>query len=76
MAEDVLVPIFVCGFLFVGLPWLFLHYVTQWKRQGGISVEDEGLLDDLHDLARRLDERMTTIERIIAADKAVDQTRG
>lgn len=66
--EDVLVPVFVCGFLFIGMPWLILHYVTQWKRAGGITREDENLLDELHDTARRLDERLHTIERIIAAD--------
>jgi phage shock protein B len=62
------VPIFVVGILFLGLPWLIFHYITQWKKTGSLSVEDENLLDDLHDLARRLDERMATIERIVAAD--------
>ena len=57
------------GILFLGLPALVFHYILQWKRHGSLSKEDEGLLDDLHDLARRLDERMTTIERIIAADR-------
>lgn len=60
--------VFVCGFLFVGLPWLIFHYITQWKRNGGLPIEDEKLLDELHDLARRLDDRMATIERIVAAD--------
>lgn len=68
MAGDILVPIFICGFLFIGLPWLIFHYVTQWKKNGGLSVEDENLLDELHDLARRLDDRLGTIERIVAAD--------
>ncbi|WP_116091929.1 envelope stress response membrane protein PspB [Sphingomonas crusticola] len=54
--------------LFVGLPWLIFHYVTQWKKNGTLSVEDENLLDELHALARRLDDRMNTIERIVAAD--------
>lgn len=66
--EDVLVPIGVVGMLFIGLPWLILHYSTQWKRAGTITREDEDLLDELHDMARRLDDRMTSIERIIAAD--------
>ncbi|MEM8694616.1 MAG: envelope stress response membrane protein PspB [Pseudomonadota bacterium] len=66
--EDILVPIGVVGMLFIGLPWLILHYSTQWKRAGSISREDEDLLDELYDAARRLDERMNTIERIIAAD--------
>ena len=66
--EDALPPIFICGILCIGLPWLIFHYVTQWKRNGGLSLEDENLLDELHDLARRLDDRMATIERIVAAD--------
>lgn len=66
--EDILVPIGIVGMLFIGLPWLILHYSTQWKRAGTISREDEDLLDELYDTARRLDERMTSIERIIAAD--------
>lgn len=63
--EDILVPIVVVGILFLGLPWLIFHYVTQWKKNGGLTVEDERLLDDMHDMARRLDERLGTLERIL-----------
>ena len=66
--EDVLVPIVIVGILFIGLPWVILHYVTQWKRARGLSVEDENLLDELHETARRLDDRLRSIERIVAAD--------
>jgi phage shock protein B len=66
--EDVLIPISICSILFIGLPWLIFHYVTQWKKNGSLTVEDENLLDELHALARRLDDRMNTIERIVAAD--------
>lgn len=65
---DALIPMVVCGMLFIGLPWIIFHYVTQWKRARGLSIEDENLLDGLHDLARRLDDRLATIERIVAAD--------
>lgn len=54
--------------IFIGLPWLLLHYKTQWKRARGLSVEDEKLLDELHDTARRLDDRLATIERIMTAE--------
>ena len=54
--------------IFVGLPWLIFHYITKWKQAKSITVEDEDLLDELHSIARRLDERMHSIERIIAAD--------
>lgn len=66
--EDILVPIFICGMLFIGLPWLILHYMTQQKRARGLSIEDENLLDDMHEMARRLDERLHTIERILTAE--------
>ena len=39
-----------------------------WKAQATLTTEDENLLDELHELARRLDDRMGTIERIIQAD--------
>lgn len=66
--EDTVVPILVVGMLFIGLPWLILHYLTQWKKAGSISVEDENLLDDLYETARRLEARVDTVERIVAAD--------
>jgi phage shock protein B len=52
----------------IGLPWLILHYVTKWKQAPKITQEDENLLDDMFNLARRLEERMITVERIVAAD--------
>lgn len=62
--EDI-VPVFVVAILFLGLPWLIFHYVTQWKKNGGLTAEDEKLLDDMHDMARRLDDRLGTLERIL-----------
>lgn len=67
MTEDYL-GVIIVAILFLGLPWIVLHYMSQWRRAKGISVEDERLLDDLHDTARRLDARLDSIERIIAAD--------
>lgn len=66
--EDIIVAPIVVGILFLGLPWLILHYMTKWKTAATLTREDENLLDELHDIARRLDERMSTIERIISAD--------
>jgi phage shock protein B len=54
--------------LFIGLPWVIMHYVTRWKTAATLTHEDERMLDDLHDLARRLDERMCTLERIMTAE--------
>ena len=66
--EDIIVPVAVVGMLFIGLPGMILHYLTKWKSQTGISQQDEALLDELHDLARRLDQRIETVERIVAAE--------
>lgn len=63
----IIVPI-VMGTLFIGLPWLIFHYITRWKTAASLTGEDEKLLDELHYTARRLEERLMTIERIIAAD--------
>lgn len=66
--EEAIIPITVVSVLFIGLPWIIFHYITKWKTAATITTEDENLLDELHDLARRLDERMCTIERIVQAD--------
>jgi len=65
--NDVSIIFLVLGIV-IGLPWLIFHYVTQWKRNSTLTREDENLLDELHDLARRLDERMCSIERIMTAE--------
>jgi len=66
--EDVLIPLIVVPIIFIGLPWLIFHYVTKWKTAKTLTNDDEQLLDDLYEAARRLDERLCTIERIISAD--------
>ena len=66
---EAVIPVAAISVLFLGLPWLILHYVTKWKQASTLTMEDENLLDELHDIARRLDDRMNTIERIIAADR-------
>ena len=54
--------------LFIGLPWVVLHYVTKWKTAATITTDDESLLEELYLLAKRLDERMDTVERLVASD--------
>ena len=66
--DDVLIPVLIVGMLFIGLPWLIFHYVTKWKQAATLTQGDEKLLDELHDAARRLDDRLCTIERIMTAE--------
>ncbi|NCP25241.1 MAG: envelope stress response membrane protein PspB [Erythrobacter sp.] len=56
--------------LLIALPWIVLHYVTKWKTSASITSDDEVLLEELYNLAKRLDERMDTVERLVASDNA------
>ena len=58
----------VMSILFIGLPWIILHYITRWKTVATITTDDEVLLEELYNLAKRLDERMDTVERLVASD--------
>ncbi|MBK8374530.1 envelope stress response membrane protein PspB [Sphingorhabdus sp.] len=73
--EDILVPIFVCGILFIGLPWLVMHYVTRWKTAPTLTNDDERMLIDMNELARRLEDRLETVERLVASDNPDWQPR-
>jgi phage shock protein B len=66
--EEILIPAIACLILFIGLPWLIFHYVTKWKSAARLTGSDEKLLDELHDAARRLDDRLCSIERIMTAE--------
>ncbi|MDY7098891.1 MAG: envelope stress response membrane protein PspB [Pseudomonadota bacterium] len=65
---DDFIPVFVVAMLFIGLPWIILHYMTKWKTAATITSDDEILLEELYNLAKRLDERMDTVERLVASD--------
>jgi phage shock protein B len=65
---DDITPFVAIVTLFIGLPWLIFHYITKWKQAATLSTGDEKLLDELHDAARRIDERICTIERIMTAE--------
>ena len=68
MDTDNIVPLMAIVVLFIGLPWLIFHYITKWKTAARLTGSDENLLDELHDAARRLDDRLCSIERIMTAE--------
>jgi phage shock protein B len=72
--EFFFVPVIV--FIVVVLPlWLLLHYVTRWRAARGLSTEDERMLADLWQNARRLEERVATLETILDAEAPGWRTR-
>jgi phage shock protein B len=70
MDGDIIIVPIVMGTLFIGLPWLILHHVTKWKTAATLSNDDERMLSEMHDMARRLEERMHTVERLVASENA------
>lgn len=65
---DALVPLTAIFTIFIGFPWIIMHYRMKSKQNRSLSIEDERMLDELHQAALRLDDRLQTIERIMTAD--------
>lgn len=53
--------------ILLAMVWVILHYVTKWKTSATLTNDDEVMLEELYQVARRLDERMDTVERLLAA---------
>lgn len=67
MPEILFVPIVL--FLVIVAPiWLILHYATRNSASKRLTSKDEALLEDLHESARRMEERVHNLERILDAD--------
>lgn len=45
--------------------WIIFHYVTMWKKNKGLTAEDEAALADLREASEKLDQRLATMERIL-----------
>jgi phage shock protein B len=66
--EEIILPLIIVPIVVLGLPWLIFHYITRWKTAATLTTDDEKLMEELYDLARRLDDRMCSIERIMTAE--------
>jgi phage shock protein B len=73
--ENTLIPVLIVGMLCIGLPWLILHYVTRWKTAATLTNDDERMLGDMNELARRLEDRLDTVERLVAQENREWQAR-
>lgn len=68
MMHDLTGLIAVAGCFIIIPALIVLHYVTKWKTAPRLTNDDEVMLEELYQVARRLDERMDTVERLVAAD--------
>ena len=67
--------IFIVPIVVLGPLWLIFHYITKWKTAATLTTDDETMLEEMYQIARRLDERMDTVERLVAADNPEFQPR-
>ncbi len=68
MMTDALFPLLVIFLVIVVPIWLIMHYATRNSANRRLNSKDEALLEDLHDKARRMEDRVHTLERILDAD--------
>jgi phage shock protein B len=61
---------FVLGIIFLTVVaplWISAHYGTRWRKSRGISPEDEKILSELWESARRLESRVEGLEKVLDA---------
>ena len=57
--------------VFITVPaplFIVLHFITKWKQSREISGGDEMMLEDMWLLARRLEERLESLETILDSE--------
>jgi phage shock protein B len=65
---NVLGILFVPAVLFMVIVaplWLIFHYVTLWKTQRNAGRADEGAMKTMWDSARRLEDRVAALEKLL-----------
>jgi len=53
--------------------WIVSHYVTNWRTSKGLSNDEAQTLEDLWQIAQRMEKRVKTLEAIL--DENVDGWR-
>ncbi|WP_376691587.1 envelope stress response membrane protein PspB [Wenzhouxiangella sp. EGI_FJ10409] len=67
MGELLFVPLIV--FMVIVAPiWLILHYATRNSANRRLNSKDEALMEELHENAHKMEDRIRTLERILDAD--------
>ena len=57
--------------VFIAIPaplFIVLHFISKWKQSREISGGDEQMLEDMWLLARRLEERLESLESILDSE--------
>jgi phage shock protein B len=66
---DQLLTIALIVFLLIPAPlFIVLHFITKWKQSREISGGDEKMLEELWQLAQRLERRLESLETILDSE--------
>lgn len=65
---DAFMPVIIVFMVIVAPIWIAFHYLTKQKAAKGLTPEDERMLAELWESAKRMEERIETLERILDAD--------
>jgi len=68
--EDGFIAIAIISILsvFVFAPWLLFHYITLWRGQKTLKPNDEQIMQDLWRSAKRMENRIETLEALIQSE--------
>jgi phage shock protein B len=75
MADIDLNAVAIIFVAFVLPMWIVFHYVSRWRASRGLAAQDEKLLTDLWDAARRLEERLDNLERALGPEPQKPEPR-
>ena len=59
--------------IFVILPGMTFHYISQWRRQKTLQPDDERMMEDLWRSAKAMERRLATLEALL--DQSDDTLR-
>ena len=65
---ELLIPLVAILSLFVILPAMIFHYITQWRKQKTLMPDDERMLEDLWRSAKRMERRIEALETLIETE--------
>ncbi len=63
---DLILTLFI---VIVAPLWIIFHYLSKWRMSRGLAAQDEKLLTDLWDSARRMEERLANLERVLGPEQ-------
>lgn len=64
----------VIALVIVAPVWIIFHYVTRWKAMNTLSPEDEQMLAELWESARRMESRIETLERLLELEEVAEKS--